>query len=310
MQNINIKVVSKMTGINENTIRAWERRYSAVEPERSDDGRRLYSRKDVEKLSILWKLVQQGHLISQLAALSVSQLKKMSQDDLIIEAAPVQDEAPKEQSHLETIISSLKKFDLDAIHISLQKARFELSPKAIVTRLILPLLKEVGNQVAASTLSISQEHLLSSLLRDHLGNVYQSLSPYDYEAKTFQKRVIITTREGDLHEFSILLAAILCRIHGYETYYLGPNMPVLDLAHACDQFKINFVILGLAALPPEKEYITASAYLKTLDQSLSKKTQFLCGGMANVPGNVISTGRKFLFFSTIDELDSFLAQNV
>ncbi len=300
-----------MTGINENTIRAWERRYSVVEPERSDDGRRLYSRKDVEKLSLLWKLVQKGHLIGQIATLSLVQLKKMDGEHgtpshTARELAP---NSAKEQVHLETIISSLKKFDLDAIHHSLQKARFELSPRDIITRLVLPLLKEVGNQVMDSKLNISQEHLLSSLLRDHLGNVYQSLSPYEYKTKSLQTRVIITTREGDLHEFSILLAAILCRIHGYETYYLGPNMPMSDLAHACEQFKINFVILGLAALPPEKEFVTAASYLKQLDQAVPKKTQFLCGGMANVPENVISSGRKYLFFSSIDELDTFLAQN-
>lgn len=300
-----------MTGINENTIRAWERRYSVVEPERSADGRRLYSRKDVEKLSLLWKLVQKGHLIGQIATLSLVQLKKMEAEhgtpsDITLELAP---NSAKEQLHLETIISSLKKFDLDAIHHSLQKARFELSPRDIITRLILPLLKEVGNQVMDSKLNISQEHLLSSLLRDHLGNVYQSLSPYEYKTKSLQTRVIITTREGDLHEFSILLAAILCRIHGYETYYLGPNMPMSDLAHACEQFKINFVILGLAALPPKKEFITAASYLKQLDQAVPKKTQFLCGGMANVPENVISSGRRYLFFSSIDELDTFLAQN-
>lgn len=300
-----------MTGINENTIRAWERRYSVVEPERSDDGRRLYSRKDVEKLSLLWKLVQKGHLIGQIATLSLVQLKKMDGEHgtpshAARELAP---NSAKEQVHLETIISSLKKFDLDAIHHSLQKARFELSPRDIITRLVLPLLKEVGNQVMDSKLNISQEHLLSSLLRDHLGNVYQSLSPYEYKTKSLQTRVIITTREGDLHEFSILLAAILCRIHGYETYYLGPNMPMSDLAHACEQFKINFVILGLAALPPEKEFVTAASYLKQLDQAVPKKTQFLCGGMANVPENVISSGRKYLFFSSIDELDTFLAQN-
>lgn len=295
-----------MTGINENTIRAWERRYNVVEPERSADGRRLYSRKDVEKLSLLWKLVQKGHLIGQIASLSVVQLKKMDGEHV---AGELVSESAKEQVHLETIISSLKKFDLDAIHHSLQKARFELSPRDIVTRLILPLLKAVGTEVMDSKLSISQEHLLSSLLRDHLGNVYQSLSPYEYKVRSLQTRVIITTREGDLHEFSILLAAILCRIHGYETYYLGPNMPMVDLAHACEQFKINFVILGLAALPPEKEFVTAANYLKQLDQALPKKMQFLCGGMANVPMNVISSGRKYLFFSSIDELDTFLAQN-
>ena len=38
-----IKVVSQMTGLSVHVIRAWEKRYNVVEPERTDTNRRLYS---------------------------------------------------------------------------------------------------------------------------------------------------------------------------------------------------------------------------------------------------------------------------
>ncbi|MGB5288347.1 MAG: MerR family transcriptional regulator [Ignavibacteriaceae bacterium] len=38
-----IKVVSQMTGLSVHVIRAWEKRYNVVEPDRSDTNRRLYS---------------------------------------------------------------------------------------------------------------------------------------------------------------------------------------------------------------------------------------------------------------------------
>lgn len=316
MQNINIKVVVQMTGINENTLRAWERRYKVVVPDRAQDGRRLYSKKDVEKISLLWKLVQKGYLIGTLATMSLLQLKKLEIDKLNsqgrFDTSADSAELPvlKEQVHLNTIIESLKKFNLESIQHSLQKARFELSPQAIITDLILPLLREVGIRVSDGNLSISQEHLLSSLLRDHLGNLYQSLSPYDYKKKLNSKKVLLTTREGDLHEFSILLAAILCRIHGFETYYLGPNMPVDDLAQACEQFKIDAVILGLANLPIKQEFISASDFLGELDQLAPKKIQFLCGGAAKVSDTAIKSGRKFLKFSSIRDLDTFLSNKM
>jgi DNA-binding transcriptional MerR regulator len=40
----NIGVVSRMTGIPENTLRMWERRYNFPTPTRTDGGRRLLSK--------------------------------------------------------------------------------------------------------------------------------------------------------------------------------------------------------------------------------------------------------------------------
>lgn len=308
MQNINIKAVVKLTGINENTLRAWERRYQIVAPVRSEDGHRLYSKKDIEKLTLVWKLVQRGHQISRLATLSLAQIKKMDEEvgtQPLAPATVVESEMAKEV-HLKSIINALKAFNLDALQRSLVVAKFEMSPRTIIRNLILPLLREVGQQVAESKLTISQEHLLSSLLRDHLGSWYQSLSPYEYRPQLSKQKILITTREGDLHEFGILLAAILCRLHGHETYYLGPNMPANDLAQACTQFKITTVIIGLMGLPPEKEFISAADYLTQLDELTAKKINFYYGGAADVPVTTLKSERKTVQFKTLDELDSYL----
>ena len=48
-----IGAVSKITGIGTETLRAWERRYKAVVPNRSESGDRVYSRDDLAKLFLL-----------------------------------------------------------------------------------------------------------------------------------------------------------------------------------------------------------------------------------------------------------------
>lgn len=310
MKNINIKAVTQLTGLNENTLRAWERRYNALDPQRDKDGRRIYSQKDIEKLNLLSKLVQQGHLIGNIATLSIQELRTIYEGLSSLKETKEQKEDLAsykiEHEHLDKIINSLKKFNLSQIQSSLQNARFELSPKAIINGLVLPLMREVGSLVAESKLRISQEHLLSSLLRDHLGQLYQSLNPYDYQNRASAKRIILTTREGDLHEFGILVAAILCRINGHETYYLGPNMPAEDLAEACSDFKIDLAILGFASIPKEKEITTTQHFLKSLDQLAPKKIKFLCGGSNEINSNAIKSGRQLIRFSTLVELDQYL----
>lgn len=70
-----IGAVSKITGIGTETLRAWERRYEAVIPERSDSGDRVYSRDDLTKLFLLKNLCDAGNAIGTIARLSIDELK-------------------------------------------------------------------------------------------------------------------------------------------------------------------------------------------------------------------------------------------
>ncbi|MCO5113416.1 MAG: MerR family transcriptional regulator [Bdellovibrionaceae bacterium] len=306
MKHINIKAVAQLTGINANTLRAWERRYEILTPDRDKDGRRIYSGKDVEKISLLWSLVQEGHLIGTLAGLSHVKLKELNHQHKSKGLHISKEVKPKQYEHLNQIILALKSFDLIQVQTVLQHTRFDLSPRLIVTDLILPLLTQVGELVAESKLSISQEHLLSSLLRDYLGQIYQSLSPYDYKTKNKTQRVALTTREGDLHEFGILLAAILCRINNIETFYFGPNMPANDLVEACRNFKIDTIVLSFAKLPPSKEFISPEKYLQTLDEKLSSKVKILTGGGLSSNFVIKNKKRQVINFSSLMDLDNFL----
>lgn len=70
-----IASVSKLTGMPIPTIRMWERRYSVVSPARSPGNGRLYSRKDIDRLTLLKSAVDAGHAIGTIAALSDEQIQ-------------------------------------------------------------------------------------------------------------------------------------------------------------------------------------------------------------------------------------------
>ena len=53
-----MKVVTRRTGLTSHAIRVWEKRYNAVEPERTDTNRRLYSEADIERLIDLHRATQ------------------------------------------------------------------------------------------------------------------------------------------------------------------------------------------------------------------------------------------------------------
>ena len=72
-----IQFAARHSGLSMHTIRAWERRYGALAPDRTATNRRLYSAEDIEKLSLLHDAVQSGHRISQVAALSPAELRNL-----------------------------------------------------------------------------------------------------------------------------------------------------------------------------------------------------------------------------------------
>ena len=72
-----IGTVASLTGLDAHTIRAWERRYGAVEPNRSDSGRRRYDDRDVERLRLLRSVTEAGHAIGQVARRSNEDLREL-----------------------------------------------------------------------------------------------------------------------------------------------------------------------------------------------------------------------------------------
>jgi len=71
-----IGAVSRLTGVPTDTLRVWERRYTVVEPKRTEGGSRLYSQEDVVKLGLIKRLVNAGHAIGTVANLSLEQLEQ------------------------------------------------------------------------------------------------------------------------------------------------------------------------------------------------------------------------------------------
>jgi MerR family transcriptional regulator, light-induced transcriptional regulator len=74
-----IGAVSRLTGIPLDTLRVWERRYDLVTPLRTDDNKRQYSRTDLTRLGLIKQLVDRGHAISAVAALSEEALRERLQ---------------------------------------------------------------------------------------------------------------------------------------------------------------------------------------------------------------------------------------
>lgn len=52
--------VTRETGVNSVTLRAWERRYGLLRPRRTPKGHRLYTRRDIQRVRRIVRLIDQG----------------------------------------------------------------------------------------------------------------------------------------------------------------------------------------------------------------------------------------------------------
>lgn len=71
-----IGTVASLTGIDAHTIRAWERRYGAIKPMRSESGRRQYSDETIGRLQLLKALVDCREAIGSIADLPDEELRR------------------------------------------------------------------------------------------------------------------------------------------------------------------------------------------------------------------------------------------
>jgi len=67
--------VARLVGMPVATLRIWEQRYQAVRPTTAASGHRLYSAADVERVTMLRRLTEQGHAIGLLAVLDIEQMR-------------------------------------------------------------------------------------------------------------------------------------------------------------------------------------------------------------------------------------------
>lgn len=72
-----IGAVSKTSGVPVSTLRIWEARYGAFSPVKTQGKQRLYDEHDVSKAILLKQLSAQGHAISAIARLDLTQLRRM-----------------------------------------------------------------------------------------------------------------------------------------------------------------------------------------------------------------------------------------
>ena len=144
-----IRVVSRRTGLTPALLRAWEKRYGVVTPSRTEGGQRLYSDKDVHRLSLLHRVVEEGRSISQVAPLSVEELEALVQEDQaerVVPPTPQPLENVSVGGILEEAERAVKAMDPRTLERVLTRGAMALPVPTLIDDVLLPLLSGIGEE--------------------------------------------------------------------------------------------------------------------------------------------------------------------
>jgi MerR family transcriptional regulator, light-induced transcriptional regulator len=306
MQYFNIQVASQLSGVAPPTIRAWEKRYNAVLPERGENGHRLYSKLDIEKLTILYRLTDIGQSIGKIAHLQLDELKQVYSTLMLEPFNEKQLLTSHDQVDFDRILHSLSlalaAYKVDVISHELDKAKSILSPRDLSLKIIIPLFYQIGLKVERGELTLDQEHTLSALTTFYLAQMMGS-----HYQKTFSREdlIIIGAPEGELHQIGSLAACLVCIHYGLRFIYMGTWIPAKSLVEVANALKCRAILLGTTPyhLKTEKNL---KQYLNNLSAELNTKTHIWLVGALKIESS-LELHNKIEFFQSLNEFDEFLA---
>jgi DNA-binding transcriptional MerR regulator len=240
-----LRAVVQKTGLTAETIRAWERRYSAVTPERSPGGTRLFSQDDIHRLIQLKTLRDRGRGIHDIAQLPTTTLQELveAEQKQTQSAAPFQLK-PSQESYLR----SIEILDSAGAREQLDDLAKDLSNVRLLLEQVIPIMWEVGNRWSSGKLGIAQEHLVSYQLRRLILGRLLDIPP----ARSGPK-LLFTTPAGHLHEFGILAGALAAAEVGLDILYLGPNLPTEEIVWSVAQSRADILVLSVVRNMSEQD---------------------------------------------------------
>lgn len=284
-----------MTGLTEFTLRGWELRYGAFEPTRTETARRQYSSHDLQKAILLRELLRRDRKIGEIAGLSVRNLNKLIARE--IDSQPVKVSRFKNQ--IETIMSHLALQKWDKLEDSFYSTLKRLQPLTAINDFIVPIAHEMGRKTSLGHLSISQEHILSALLKQSLHSLTQSQPNHS------GPKIVIASPEGDYHELGILIAHAMASQLKVRSLYVGPNTPKKDLCETGTRFEATHILLSATVTRAEGAKDDFYSFVHFLDQNMPKQTTFWFGGRSC---ETINLKRKTVVFNSLTDLQQELIE--
>jgi DNA-binding transcriptional MerR regulator len=256
----NLKAVVHETGLTPATLRAWERRYGLLKPQRSPGGHRLYTQDEIEMLK--WLVARRSEGLSISHAMEMWRNQEINTpDQLYLYTTQVPSHATGgsmlEQLRIKWLAACLA-FDEPAAELALTQALAMASPEVVCTELLQKGLAEIGEGWYTGTVSIQQEHFASALAMRRLNSLL-AIAP----TPTRPDRLLAACPPGEAHDLALLMLTFILRWRGWDVVYLGANVPLIHLDATLESTAPRLVLSVAQTLPGAAALSEFAKYMNT-----------------------------------------------
>lgn len=243
-----VKQVADLTGVPSATLRAWERRYGVVSPQRSSSRYRLYDEDEVSRLSRMAELVRRGSpasLAAEHVLATLSPAARTSASHADEGSPPIDDLVRAAQTYDQGLLTAL-------LDDALSRASFE----AAVEDWLLPALTEVGLAWERGEVDVAGEHFVSAAVHRRLAIAFDAAG-----LNTGAPVAVVGLPPSALHSLGALAFAVCLRRQGVDVRFLGADIPQDSWEHSVQTLSPAAVVLSV---PTSGDARSASSVLLTL----------------------------------------------
>jgi DNA-binding transcriptional MerR regulator/methanogenic corrinoid protein MtbC1 len=297
-----IRAASALTGINPNTLRAWERRYGLVRPERTAKGYRLYSDEDLRTLRLIHRALHHGISVGRIKDQlgNLEAIEALTDDTAAMSAAPGSAGRVVEVDLADAGLTGSTTIRLPArgrhapgghspadfaaqieqAAIHLDRTRLDrafgravglYSLRHAFHHALAPALRRVGERYLRNPGSIAEEHFLTAFARERLLAALAGLRPLHQPP-----RVLFACAPGEHHEIMLMLLALEVGLEGVHSLYLGQDVPIEALFHAAQTSGVRVIVVSCTIALPRERLLEVQRRLS----ALTRPPRLLAGGPA------------------------------
>ncbi|HDZ55979.1 MAG TPA: MerR family transcriptional regulator [Pseudomonas xinjiangensis] len=229
-----IREVSRLTGVNPVTLRAWERRYGLLVPHRTESGHRLYSMADIDRVRAVTAWIERGVTVSKVATIidreAVPQARSPG-SDIHPDTTDSSDYQPW-QNRLVEVVSQFDIRELERVYGQI----FASFPLPVVfAEIVLPVWRRYREAHLGSDGS-GHWTFLDTFLR---GKIFQRLGYMRADVPL----VLLINLPGPQEELESLVVALSIAAADADVAFVPQSFPLTEIAIMAERSRCAAVVL-------------------------------------------------------------------
>ncbi len=292
----NIRDLENLSNIKAHTIRAWEKRYQLLTPQRANSNDRIYNIEDLQKLLNVSLLNSKGVKISEIAELKTSKLTSKVKEVALLSNNNT-------DFYLSRFKVSMMSFDSQLFNSIYFKLMKQFSTKEIFLDYFMPLLKEIGLLWQTGTISPAHEHFMSNQIRQKLLFNIEKLSQDIFSNK--EETYVLFLPQGEIHEIGLLFIYQELLACDKKAIYLGPDTPTENLKHLQKIHKKITFVSYITVLPSNDQ---TENFLYQFDKDILRagSDKLWLAGRKTQDQNKNTVFKKIKFYNSLTDLVNIL----